>query len=220
MTETGADNSYFASAEAAFIRRRGTPFLLSPKDFALLTEWRALGVPIEAIEQGIDDAFSRREKRGVVGRVNSLSYCRDAILGAWERRAETAVGRGSGRSAEEPDAPKALAALAARLTEVVAARSELEAAVAPVLRSLARLSVSGKDAASVEDSLARLDKRLASAVDEALPLADREKLDAKVAAQLAGARVRLDDDAAEKTGRALRRRAIRDALGLPRLSLL
>jgi len=29
--------------------------------------------------------------------VNSLAYCRDAVLTAWERRAETAVGRGTGR---------------------------------------------------------------------------------------------------------------------------
>src|SRR5712692_8814041 len=103
MSEIEADREFYAAAEAAFIRRRGTPFLLSPKDFALLKEWRALGVPLEAIECGIDDAFSRREERGAVGRINSLSYCRDAVLSAWERRAETSVGRGSGRMADEPD---------------------------------------------------------------------------------------------------------------------
>src|ERR1700693_3977928 len=96
MSETAADRDFYAAAEAAFIRRRGTPFLLSPKDFALLKEWRALGVPLAAGGRGIDDAFSRREERGASGRINSLSYCRDAVLSAWERRAETAVGRGSG----------------------------------------------------------------------------------------------------------------------------
>jgi len=79
MSETEADREFYAAAEAAFIRRRGTPFLLSPKDFALLKEWRTLGVPIEAIEQGIDDAFSRREERGATARINSLAYCRDAV---------------------------------------------------------------------------------------------------------------------------------------------
>src|SRR5512143_1107865 len=98
MTETAADREYYAAAEAAFIRRRGTPFLLSPKDFGLLREWRSLGVPLQAIEQGIDEAFTRREERGATGRVNSLSYCRDAVLSAWERRAEAAAGRGSGRA--------------------------------------------------------------------------------------------------------------------------
>ena len=93
MSETGEDRAYYAAAEAAFVRRRGTPFLLSPRDFALLREWRALGVPLEAVEAGIDEAFSRREERSAVGRVNSLSYCRDAVLEAWERRAETSRGK-------------------------------------------------------------------------------------------------------------------------------
>ena len=60
MSETAEDREYYAAAEAAFVRRRGTPFLLSPKDFALLREWHALGVPLEAIEAGLDDAFTRR----------------------------------------------------------------------------------------------------------------------------------------------------------------
>lgn len=220
MSETGADNDYYAAAEAAFIRRRGTPFLLSPKDFALLTEWRALGVPVEAIEQGIDDAFSKRAEREAAGRVNSLSYCRDAVLAAWERRSDAAVGRGTGRASQEPDTAAALTALARRLAEIGAARPELAPAIAPTAKSLARLADSGKDAAAVEDALARLDRKLAAALLEALPASDKERVEAGVAAQLARARVRLDDDTAEKTARALRRRAVREAVGLPRLSLL
>src|SRR6188508_783078 len=102
MSETEEDRAYYAAAEAAFIRRRGTPFLLSPRDFALLKEWRALGVPLEAIEAGIDEAFSRREERSAVGRVNSLSYCRDAVLEAWERRMETSRGRGAAGNPDDP----------------------------------------------------------------------------------------------------------------------
>jgi hypothetical protein len=219
-TDAGPDSDYFSAAEAAFIRRRGTPFLLSPRDFALLTEWRALGVPIEAVEQGIDDAFSRREERGAVGRVNSLSYCRDAVLSAWERRAETAVGKGTGRAMDEPDAAAGLARLAARLDEAAAARPDLSAAFDPARKSLAKLAGSGRDPASVEDSLARLDRKLASALYDALPGAERETLDSGVGSQLARAKVRLDDETAEKTRRALTRRALRELLGLPRLSLL
>lgn len=222
MSGTGADSEYFAAAEAAFIRRRGTPFLLSPRDFALLKEWRALGVPLEAIEQGIDDAFSRREERGAVGRVNSLSYCRDAVLLAWERRAETAVGKGTGRApaVEETDARATLAGLSARLAEIASARPDLEHALAPALRSLARLAASAKDPSSVEDSLARLDKKLASSLYDAMPADERARIDAAVEADLARAGARLDDETVERTRRALRRRAVREILGIPRLSLL
>lgn len=220
MSETGEDREYFAAAEAAFIRRRGTPFLLSPRDFEFLREWRALGVPIEAIEQGIDDAFSRREERGAIGRVNSLAYCRDAVLLAWERRSEASIGKGTGRAEPELEAGAVLAGFSARLAEISSARPELAPALESAGRSLARLEASGRDAASVEESLARLDKRLAGAIYDALPLPDRVSIDADVAAQLARARVRLDDETAEKTARALRRRAVREAIGLPRLTLL
>src|SRR5689334_3518396 len=125
MSETEEDRAYYAAAEAAFIRRRGTPFLLSPRDFGLLKEWRALGVPLEAIEAGIDEAFSRREERSVVGRVNSLSYCRDAVLEAWERRAETARGRGGAAGPDDPDARRILVDLARQLADASARRPDL-----------------------------------------------------------------------------------------------
>src|ERR1700693_436884 len=100
MSETGGDRAYYAAVEAAFIRRRGTRFLLSPKDVALMKEWRVLGIPEEVVVRGIDEAFSNREERQAAGRVNALSYCRDAVLVAWERSVEAAAGKGAGR--EEP----------------------------------------------------------------------------------------------------------------------
>src|SRR5512132_527538 len=201
MSETEADREFFAAAEAAFIRRRGTPFLLSPKDFELLKEWRALGVPIEAIDQGIDDAFSRREDRGAVGRVNSLSYCRDAVLLAWERRSEAMVGRGTGRAVEPPLAAAVLGAFAARLGEIASERSELAPPLESARRSLARLADSDRDPVSIEESLVRLDKKLANAIYEALSEEERASVDAEVSQQLARARVRMDDETAEKTSR-------------------
>src|SRR6266545_1381020 len=144
MSETAADKDFYAAAEAAFIRRRGTPFLLSPKDFALLKEWRALGVPVEAIEQGIDEAFSRRKERAATGRINSLAYCRDAVLAAWERRLQTSVGRGSRIRAGEPDVPRALEALAERLRDLLGRRPDLTEPLESALRSIERLEKSRK----------------------------------------------------------------------------
>ncbi len=220
MSETGEDRSYYQAAEAAFIRRRGTPFLLSPKDFALLKEWRALGVPIEAIEQGIDEAFSRREERLGTGRVNSLSYCRDAVLEAWERRLQTSVGRGSPRRAGDPDVPRALETLAGRLRQVKRRRPELAPQLESALRSIERLEKSSKNAEETEASLARLDKRLAGALRDALSERERRRLDEQVEATLARARIRMDAEAAERTVRALTRRTLRELLDLPRLTLL
>jgi len=220
MSETEEDRRYYQAAEAAFIRRRGTPFLLSPRDFALLKQWRALAVPIEAVEQGIDDAFSRREERAPRGRVNSLSYCAGAVLEAWERRAEVSVGRGGSRSGAEPDVARAIAGLEARLVDLARRRPDLAAPVGAASRSLERLGKSVKNAEEIESSLARLDKRLAQALADALPAAERESLSLAVQASLKRASGAMDAGAAERTARALMRRALREHLGLPRLTLL
>jgi hypothetical protein len=220
MSETEEDRRYYQAAEAAFIRRRGTPFLLSPRDFAQLKEWRALGVPIESIEQGIDAAFSRREERQARGRVNSLAYCADAVLDAWERRAETSVGRGGGRPGPEPDTAGALRGLAGSLADLALRRPDLAAPVESASRSIERLAGSGKNAEEIETSLARLDKRLARALSDALPEPERERLDAEVQTALSRANIRMDADAAERTRRALSRRTLREVLDLPRLTLL
>jgi hypothetical protein len=222
MSETEEDRAYYQAAEAAFIRRRGTPFLLSPKDFALLKEWRALGVPIDAIEQGIDATFSRREDRSPArsGRVNSLSYCRGAVLEAWERRLQTSVGRGSRVRAAEPDVARVLEALARRLRQVASLRPDLSPPLESALRSIERLGKSPRSAEETEASLARLDKRLAGALRDALSEGERRRLDAEVEASLARARIRMDAEAAERTARALARRTLRELLDLPRLTLL
>ena len=219
MSETAEDRAFYEAVEAAFIRRRGTPFLLSPTDFALLKQWRALGVPLEAVQAGIDDAFTRREERNATGRVNSLAYCRDAILEAWERRMETSRGKGGG-AATEPDTGTALAALSHRLEEARGARPDLDAPLSSALRSLARLAQSGKGAQEIEASLARLDRRLAGELYDAFPEPERAELDGEVSRLLAGAGDRMDEATAAKTRRALSRRSVRERLALPRLSLL
>ena len=220
MSETEEDRAYYAAVEAAFIRRRGTPFLLSPRDFALVREWRALGIPLPVVERGIDEAFSRRQERGAAGRVNALSYCRDAVLVAWERAAETAVGRGGGREAPVADIGAALSRLSEALSAAAGKRPELAAPLETALRSLDRLRKGVRAAEDVESSLARLDRKLANDLNDELPEAERAEIAAGVARQLAAARVSMDEAAAEKTARALTRRAIRERLSLPRLTLL
>lgn len=221
MSETEEDRSYYAAGEAAFIARRGTPFLLSPKDYALLKEWRALGIPIEAVEAGIDEAFSRREERGATGRINSLSYCRDAVLSAWERRSDTAVGRGSGRDEiETADAGARLARLAEALDAVARLHPELTDRLDSAQRSLDRLTGSRKTAGEIEASLARLDRRLTNDLSDALLPERRRRVESRVVDLLAKARVKMDRETEEKTRRALTRRTVREELALPRLTLL
>ena len=218
MSETEADRAYYAAGEAAFIRRRGTPFLLSPKDFTLLKQWRGLGIPIEVVEQGIDDAFSRREERGATGRVNSLGYCRDAVLEAWERRALASVGRGGSEAAV--DVPARVCDLSMELASLAARRPDLAEPVAAAGRSLERLGRGSRQAGEVEESLARLDRKLASALSDALSPDERAAIDGEIDRQLSPLAGRMDEETVRRTRRALARRMLRERLALPRLTLL
>ncbi len=221
MSETEADRAYYAAGEAVFVARRGTPFLLSPRDFALLKEWRALGVPIEAVEAGIDEAFARREERVAAGRVNSLAYCRDAVLAAWERRAETSVGRGAGRN-EKPaaDVAPVLTRLAESLDALARAHPELKERLNAAVHSLEKLAKSPRDPGEVESSLARLDRRLCNELVLAIGSVERRRMEERVEEVLARVRVKMDRETEEKTRRALTRRLLREVLSLPRLTIV
>ncbi len=48
-----AEIAYYRAVEDHFAALRGTPFLFSPKDFALLRRWWREGVPLAAVLAGI-----------------------------------------------------------------------------------------------------------------------------------------------------------------------
>ena len=75
--------NYYTEIEEHFRKARGTGlFLLSPLDWALIEAWKNSGVPLEAIQRGIDAAFENWRKKPARARVhlvNSIAYCAQAI---------------------------------------------------------------------------------------------------------------------------------------------
>lgn len=95
--------NYFTEIEEHFQKARGTSlFLLSPVDWALIENWKAGGVPLEAVVKGIDDAFEKWRSRKVKNRqVNSLAYCTQAVAEAAKRLS----GAGSSKNANSASQP-------------------------------------------------------------------------------------------------------------------
>jgi hypothetical protein len=215
MPDEAQGREYFTAIETEFIRRRGTPFLLSPKDYALARRWFELGIPAADVCAGIAEAFDRREVRGAAAKVNSLSYCEGAVLEAWERRASARVGRPG--TAEREDVGARLAELAESLAAV---DSRFGEAAAAARRAVERLSSSGKTAEETEQSLSRIEKKLLRGIEEALPAAEREAIRADVNRRLSGDAEGMDDRALRRTRDLLARQRLRAVLRLPRLSLL
>jgi hypothetical protein len=181
---------YFQEIEAHFARRRGTPFIVNAKDWALMKKWHADGVPLPVVIEALDSVFDKQEAKG--RKVNSLSYCKHAVKELWDERRELAIGGEGSVPEEDPTA---------RLEELAAA---LPVAWGERVRTL-RGSVP-----HIEEQLMALESEL---IEELLPAAPELRGEAE--ALVAGA----DEKTRARSLEAHLRRLARERFGIPRLSL-
>jgi hypothetical protein len=117
-SDLGLDEAGYATRiEDAFIAERGTPFLVSAKDWGLIRGWRESGVPADTVVRAVREAFERRRARGQAGKISSLAYCADAVAERWEMERRGLVGKEDAPRAAAADA----AAMGARLVALVSA---------------------------------------------------------------------------------------------------
>ena len=209
------DRDYFEAIEEEFIRLRGAPLLLSPADWRLTRRWRQEGIPLALVLESIREVFARRAERAAASpeapmrRVGSLRYCRAAVEKAWAVHRELGAVPPVRRKPAAIDVPARLAALAAALP----------AAMADVDAWRSRLLELSGPAPEVEARLAALDVELGHAAFEALPPPDRESVTAGAEEALARTAGRVDERRLPELRQRLVRRAVRERLGLPLLSL-
>jgi hypothetical protein len=115
--DPGLDEAGYATrVEDAFIAERGTPFLVSAKDWSLIRGWREAGVPADTVVRAVREAFERRRARGQAGKISSLAYCADAVAERWEMERRGLVGKEDAPPKAAADAiGEKLAALASAL---------------------------------------------------------------------------------------------------------
>lgn len=209
MTVTPQAVDYFLEIEAHFALRRNTPFILSAKDWALMKKWHEEGVPLPVVIEAIDQVFEKNESSGRRKTISSLSYCRHAVKELWEERRDLATG--SGEVAPEENIPALLEALAADV-EASGAPPEVAVGLAGEIRALA----SEKTVPRVEERLIEIEHGVIERVLAALPADEREAIE-RPTASIADAR--LDEKTRQRTLEANLRRAVRERLSLPRLTL-
>ena len=184
---------YFNEIEAHFSFRRGTPFIVNPKDWALMQKWAGDGIPLPVVIEALDSVFDKAEANGK--KVSSLSYCRHAVKEMWAERKALAVGSEDGAPEEDPSA---------RLEELAAALEPTAAApFAARVRALASLRTLPK----IEEALMAIEEDLIAALATAEL---REEASSLVKAE------KNRDRAVE----AHVRRLVRERHGLPRLTVM
>ncbi|HEY0789199.1 MAG TPA: hypothetical protein VGE86_11180 [Thermoanaerobaculia bacterium] len=209
-------DDYFLEIESHFAARRGTPFLFSGKDWALMKAWRDEGIPLPVVLEAIDACFRKKEEAPRRRTISSLSYCRHAVRELWDERKELLVGASG--SVPERGAEGILDEIANALGAAIEAAEtpELGRALrgaADAVRALPR----GEAVPLLEERLIEIERGLVEALLSALPEGARRELDADVEKGLAGHK--LDPAVAERTRRANLLRLMRRRVGIPRLSL-
>lgn len=89
--------NYFTEVEEAFVSRRGAPMLISPLDWALVEQWKEMGIPLHIVLRGINrsfESFKNEERRG--RKVNTLFYCQQEVLANYRDYVESQVGASTG----------------------------------------------------------------------------------------------------------------------------
>jgi hypothetical protein len=87
--------NYFTEIEEHFVRRRKKNLLVSPLDWSLIETWKEAEIPLHVVLRGIDRAFDIYDAKPVKTRsVNSIFYCHQEVLAAFEEYREAHVGAG------------------------------------------------------------------------------------------------------------------------------
>lgn len=196
-----AADTYFVEIEGHFAQRRGTIFVLSAKDWALMKKWRDDGVPLPVVIEAIDSVFEKNEISGRRKVISSLSYCRHAVKEIWDERRELYAGAHD--VLPEADPLALLESLAAQLP--------------PPFDDRVRALASEKSVPAIEARLLEVEGELLESIIASKP-AEVAEIRAHVESALAGSAIK-DEATRARTIEANLRRLVREKFGLPRLSL-
>jgi len=161
-------SGYYRTIAGEFIRRRGAPFFLSPRDVALVARWESLRIPLDAVLEGIERAFANSGKRGRPGKVMTLAFCEAQVMKAFVQHTErsaggtaTVVPRAAKKARMEKEAARFLAAVP----------PGLEALAGLFERAVALARLPGAD----EQELERLDDEVDAILWRSSPPGEREE---------------------------------------------
>lgn len=226
---------YFDQIESRFARLRGTPLLLSPKDWALVASWRQSEIPLRVVLEALEAVFLARRRpdgEGAPRAILSLGYCRHAVQDAFDSWREAHLGAPTGESespGEESQSSReeAVGYLRGWVEELLRAESDaalpelpLQEAAADLQRLAALLEApDAPSLAQVEEQLERAEDRMLDRLLRALPPEVVQEIETSARQELHTLQPRLTQRAYESTLLVHVRGHLRARHHLPRLTL-
>ncbi len=96
-------NDYYQTIAREFLRKRGAPFFLSPRDLSLIADWENRRIPLDAVLEGLSLAFDRRKLKPRRDSAVPLGFCARDVERAW---AQSRVRMAGSRRTPGPKTPK------------------------------------------------------------------------------------------------------------------
>ena len=213
-------------------------------DWALIESWKEMGVPLHVALRGIESAFDSFNSKPRRRTVKSLLYCQEEVEAQFAEWHDAQVGGEAKKNGEQinekgtedAELPFSRAVILEHLERVRTSlllisgerkRSGEDQFYEALSRSASRLAELEKDFAAaarpnaekLEDSLTALEKLLEEALIASLPAHTRDGARVAAEEQLKPYRSRMERAVFDQTLDNLILKALREAQGLPRLSL-
>ncbi len=218
--------NYFTEIEERFQQRRGSLLMLSTLDWALIEAWREVGVPLQAVLRGIDEAFDKHDAQKLRAgskrqrKINGLAWAAQSVMAA----AEAAVDASTGQRVE-PARPVRESGfegepVALYLETNAALLEPADAALGQRLRELAAdVRSGGTDLEALDRTLTMLEEKLYAALLAQAPEAEVVELRAQASRELAPYRGRMQAVQIRQVEQQFLQKRLLELRGLPRLSL-
>lgn len=87
-----ASEDYYQRITAEFLKHRGGPLFLAPRDIALIAAWEERGVPLRVVLEGLERAFEYRKRKGLRTRGMPLTRCERFVESAFAQHRDRQAG--------------------------------------------------------------------------------------------------------------------------------
>lgn len=217
--------NYFTEIEDTFVRRRGKHLFLSPLDWALIDGWKERGIPLHIVLRSIESVFDVYDRQPAGTRsIKSLFYCREEIEAQYNEWLKSQVGKSN------EDATDSIAAFSRDdiAAHIAGSIEKLRAVVHPALdedisRAIARMeelrSDSNNDPETVDKTLGDIEQLLDRTLLANFDKGQLKGLEKAVSDELRQYKAEMEKDAYKKTFELMLLKRLREAAGIPRLSL-
>jgi hypothetical protein len=240
--------NYFTEIEETFVRRRRKHLHLGTLDWALMSAWKEMGIPLHVVLRGIETAFDSYDAKPRKRSVKTLMYCQEEVEAQYAEWIESQVGASDETSGEdseqqalhqpsrETDArlPFPRASILEHLSHArdslkkihdgLKGNDEFRDSLERAVTRLAELEkdfgrAARPDAERLEDSLTSLEKMLDEALLTSFSAQELSEARALAAEQLEPYRDRMESEVFKQTYENLLFKLLRERRALPRLSL-